>query len=222
MPYSPTFRSFGCALWVVDVLSRGYRPRFLERPPLTMKPPDFGRLKSPKREIRIELVQHMLDIGAIEPVADLRSPGFYSLLFLVPKASGGWCPVIDLSRLNRYLDIPTFRMETAERIRSCLQPNSWVTSLDLKDAYHVVPYSDAPGLSEVPQIPDRRPVLSVLSSPLRHFDSPVAVYESQEFLFLGYQFNLVSYLCTPPRSRFLKICKLINQILAQQGSPARL
>ena len=66
----------------------------------------------------------------------------------------------------------------------------------------VLPYSDAPGLSEVPQIPDRRPVLSVLSSPLRHFDSPVAVYESQEFLFLGYQFNLVNYLCTPPRSRF--------------------
>ena len=112
-------------------------------------------------------------------MADLRSPGFYSLLFLVLNASGGWRPVIDLSRLNRYLDIPTFRMETADRIRSCLQPNSWVTSLDLKDAYHVVPYSDAPGLSEVPQTSDRRPILSVLSSPLWHFDSPVVVHESR-------------------------------------------
>ena len=79
----------------------------------------------------------------MEHVRDLTSPGFYSLLFLVPKTSGEFRPVIDLSCLNRFLDIPTFRMETAERIRACLRPDFWVTSLDLQDAYFHIPVHPA-------------------------------------------------------------------------------
>ena len=103
--------------------------------PLTRQPPLFGRLQSPKMEARLDLVRAMLEKEAIEPVQYVSSPGFYSLLFLVPKVTGGWRPVIDLSTLNRYLDISTFSVETAERIRACLQLGAWVTSLDLKDAY---------------------------------------------------------------------------------------
>lgn len=51
------------------------------------------------------------------------------------KRSGGWRPVIDLSRLNQYVLCPHFKMETLESIRLSLQKGDWVTSLDLKDAY---------------------------------------------------------------------------------------
>ena len=107
-----------CLPWVVKVLAEGYRPKFRLVPPLTRQPPLFGRLQSPKREARLDLVRAMLEKEAIEPVQDVSFPGFYSLLFLIPKVTGGWRPVIDLSTLNRYLDIPTFSMETAERIRA--------------------------------------------------------------------------------------------------------
>ena len=33
------------------------------------------------------------------------SPGYYRRLFVTPKVTGGWRPVIDLSRLNRSVDV---------------------------------------------------------------------------------------------------------------------
>ncbi len=48
-------------------------------------------------------------------------------------------PVIDLSALNRFLLVPSFSMETAESIRASIPPDSWVASLDLKDAYFQIP-----------------------------------------------------------------------------------
>ena len=38
------------------------------------------------------------------------STGFYSNIFLVHKASGGWHSVTDLKRLNAYIFAPNFRM----------------------------------------------------------------------------------------------------------------
>ena len=53
--------------------------------------------------------------GAVE-LAPLPSPGFYSQLFVVIKASRLWKPVIDLSTLNlRVLKSP-FRMETLQSV----------------------------------------------------------------------------------------------------------
>ena len=43
----------------------------------------------------------MLVKGALE-IALNPGPGFYSHLFLVEKAFGGWRPVIDLSHLNEF------------------------------------------------------------------------------------------------------------------------
>ena len=45
--------------------------------------------------------------GAVEPAP--QSPGFYSRLFLVQKASGSWRPIIDLSTLNDYVTSSHFR-----------------------------------------------------------------------------------------------------------------
>lgn len=44
-------------------------------------------------------VKEMLKKGAIEVVTG-QSPSFYSRIFLVEKASGGWRPIVDLSPLK--------------------------------------------------------------------------------------------------------------------------
>ena len=54
---------------------------------------------------------------------------------VVPKVSGGWRPVIGLSTLNRYLEIPSFAMETPEEIRLSMLVFAWKISIDLKAAY---------------------------------------------------------------------------------------
>ncbi len=86
-----------------------------------------------------ESIQKMLNKRAIRVVSD-GYPGFYSHLFMVPKkGTDKWRPVIDLSTLNNYTLIPHFKMETAELIRASLQPQEWVTSVDLTDAYFHIP-----------------------------------------------------------------------------------
>ena len=54
---------------------------------------------------------------------------------MVPKASGGWRPVLDLSTLNAFLRNLPFRMETPASLRDAMHPGDWAASIDLRDAY---------------------------------------------------------------------------------------
>ena len=70
---------------------------------------------------------------------NVKSLWFYSRLFLVPKPRQRWRPIIDLSRLNTFLHVEKFKMETPESIRTSLIPGEWVSSIDLSDAYLHIP-----------------------------------------------------------------------------------
>ena len=97
--------------------------------------------QSPTDSIRLQgpsCIQS-LSKNAIERVENVKSLGFYSRLFLVPKPHQRWRPVIDLSRLNTFLLVERFKMETPESIRASLIPGEWVSSIDLSDAYLHIP-----------------------------------------------------------------------------------
>ena len=66
-------------------------------------------------------------------------PGFYSRLFLVEKATGGWRPVIDLSHLNDFVQLTPFKMETVASVLLSVREGDFLASLDLKDAYFQIP-----------------------------------------------------------------------------------
>ena len=80
----------------------------------------------------------MLEKGAVEVVDD-PGLGFYSRLFLVEKATGGWRPVIDLSPLNRFVRQTQFRMETVASVLSSVRGGDFLASIDLRDAYFQIP-----------------------------------------------------------------------------------
>ena len=65
--------------------------------------------------------------------------GFLSKVFLVPKRSGGYRLVIDLSKLNEFLTPVTFQMDTLVKVKAVTERGMFVTSLDPSDAYHHVP-----------------------------------------------------------------------------------
>ena len=69
-------------------------------------------------------------------MTDTSSLGYYSRLFLVPKPDGSFRPIIDLMKLNLFLEIPSFNVETLFSLIAALQPQEWITKIDLKDAYH--------------------------------------------------------------------------------------
>ena len=84
----------------------------------------------------LHAVQKLRLSRAIEEVMDTMSPGYYSRLFLVPKPDGSFRPIIDLKKLNQFIIVPSFKMETLFSIIAALQPQEWITKIDLKDEYH--------------------------------------------------------------------------------------
>ena len=75
--------------------------------------------------------------GAIEPAPP--GPGYYSRVFVVSKANGGWRPIIDLSVLNHYVVKTKFKMESNQSVLRSIRRNDWMVTIDLKDAYLQIP-----------------------------------------------------------------------------------
>ena len=105
-------------------------------PPLRSSPLHFPLPHSEEAAAALdEEVSSLLRKGAISRVEDPGSPGFYGRLFLVPKASGGFRPVLDLSSLNLFLSQERFKMETPSSIREAIRRGDWACKIDLADAY---------------------------------------------------------------------------------------
>ena len=80
----------------------------------------------------------MLPKNAISEISP-DTPGFYSNVFLVCKASGGWRPVIDLKQLNHHIDAISSVLS-----RPTIERGDYAFKIDLQDAYfHVLIHSDS-------------------------------------------------------------------------------
>ena len=55
-------------------------------------------------------------------------------IYLVRKASGGWCPVIDLKSLNAHIYAPHFRMFNISSVLSTVRKGDYAFKKDLQDA----------------------------------------------------------------------------------------
>ena len=101
----------------------------------------FGQI--PSDPVRVQGPSKRPSTGHLYPVSsvkeNVKSLGFYSRLFLVPKPHQRWRPVIDLSRLNTFLHVKKFKMETPESIRTSLIPGEWVSLIDLSHGYLHIP-----------------------------------------------------------------------------------
>ena len=108
MNHWEVWESWGADPWVVEVLRFSYRIPFRVIPSLSLvliPLPSYS--PNSVRGIALDAVVADLRVkGAVEPAPS--GPGYYSRLFVTPKVTGGWKPVIDLSLLNR----SRFHMET--------------------------------------------------------------------------------------------------------------
>ena len=140
-PHWRWWQAIGAESWVVTVLRDGYRVPFLDSPPplsRTLVSFPMHRAGSPRAQALRQEVEGMLAKEALEIARD-PGPGFYSRLFLVEKASGGWRPVISLSHLNEFVQLTRFKMETVASVLLSVREGDFLASLDLKDAYFQIP-----------------------------------------------------------------------------------
>ena len=108
--------------------------------PLVRNPLIISGYANPLRNIYLKEALHaLIRKKAVERVRVRTSLAFFNRLFIVPKPNQKWRPILDLSALNNFLSLKTFKMETPETIRISLQQGEWVTSLDFSDAYFHIP-----------------------------------------------------------------------------------
>ena len=129
-----------CSDNVLNIITNGYVLPFISRSNLVRAPLIRSGYKALQKDQALaSCIQSPMSKNTIERVENIKSLGFYSCLFLVPKPHQRWRPVIDLSRLNTFLLVERFKMETPESIRASLIPGEWVSSIDLSDAYLHIP-----------------------------------------------------------------------------------
>ncbi|EIE88314.1 hypothetical protein RO3G_13025 [Rhizopus delemar RA 99-880] len=112
--------------------------QFHTLPPTTTTPSAIQPFGDEQIPLIDQAIQDLLSKQAIEPVSDVEvrtTPGFYSSMFVIPKKDGGIRPVFNLKRLNQYLDAPHFKMETIREVALMINPNDYLVSIDLSDAF---------------------------------------------------------------------------------------
>ena len=154
--------------YVLSIVAKGYRLRFTS-PPL-QTPWDIRSPQDPEEILGMrEQITLMLQKNAITE-GPPNSPGFYSNVFLVRKASGGWRPVIDLKNLNAHIHAPHFRMFMTNSVLSSVRKGDYAFKIDLQDAY----YSSQQ--QKVPQVRLRKQGVPVSSATIRSEYSPSGFY----------------------------------------------
>ena len=138
--FSRDWQANNCSSNVLNIITNGYVLPFLSKPNLVRFPLIISEYKAlPKDQALADCIQSLLSKNAIERMENVKSLRFYSRLFLVPKPHQRWRPVIDLSRLNTFLHVEKFKMETPESIRTSLIPGEWVSLIDLSNTYLHIP-----------------------------------------------------------------------------------
>ena len=128
---------------VVQILREGHPLAFQIGPNLTRSPTVVSCYVNPHRNsYLLEALHQPIDKNAVELVHNQSYLGFFNRLFLVPKPNNKWRPILDPSKLNLFLRLEKFKMETPETIRTSLQQGEWVTSVNFKDAYFHIPIQE--------------------------------------------------------------------------------
>ena len=110
-----------CSSNVLNIITNGYVLPFLSKPKLVRFPLILSEYKARQKDQALATcIQSLLSKNTIERVENVKSLGFYSRLFIVPKPHHRWRPVKDLSRLNTFphVDLPDSRgMGIVDRCR---------------------------------------------------------------------------------------------------------
>ena len=125
--------------FIKSIVSEGYKIQFSSSVFLNNNASKISNPKDPlKAKILCNEIQKHLDnkvISLVEP----NEEQFLSRVFTVPKNSGGFRMIIDLKDLNQFVNKAHFRMEDKSVIKDILNPNDFMASIDLKDAFLTVP-----------------------------------------------------------------------------------
>jgi len=122
--------------FIIKVIT-GYRLQLTSTPTQNNQPVSTPSSTEELQTIQTE-INTLLQKQAIVQVQP-QPDQFVSKIFVVPKRTGGKRVIIDLRELNLFIKKIKFRMENHILIQEILNKNDYMTSIDLTDAYLMIP-----------------------------------------------------------------------------------
>ena len=120
-------------------MCQGLELQFHSLPPLSFLPPPCALPNKAQVPILKSLLPNLLARNIIREIPPRSQPLFFSRLFLVRKKDNSFRPVLDLSRLNKFLIVPHFRMESIHSIAIGIVESLWGCVMDLEEAFFHLP-----------------------------------------------------------------------------------
>ncbi|KAJ8918214.1 hypothetical protein NQ315_014082, partial [Exocentrus adspersus] len=93
---------------------------------------------STERRSILSSLKHLKVIGAISPCKPVEGQ-FISNIFIVPKSDGSDRLILNLKGLNSFVRTYHFKLEDRKLATSLMVKNCYMTTLDLKGAYFMIP-----------------------------------------------------------------------------------
>lgn len=121
--------------WVLEAV-QGVAIPFTELPHQFRKPFPFSYYSGEKEIIQLE-IQKLEKKGVIVQTLHIEEE-FLSNVFLRPKPNGDFRMILDLTKLNDFVEYQHFKMFSFSTARDFITPNCWMATIDLKDAYYSV------------------------------------------------------------------------------------
>jgi len=116
---------------------RGYKIPFVRPPVQIHVQRNCIFNESESKEVQ-KSVDKLLSLGSI--VETIHTPGeFISTIFLVPKPDGSFRFILNLKKLNKFLEHVHFKMEDHRTVLRLMTKGCYFASIDLKEAYNLIP-----------------------------------------------------------------------------------
>lgn len=109
----------------------------LETPARSQNPPHKILSLSETKSVH-KCLNDLLENGAISKCS-YHNNEFLSPFFLATKPNGKKRFILNLKNLNQYISAPHFKLEDSRTVSKLLTKNCYLTAIDLKDAYFLLP-----------------------------------------------------------------------------------
>lgn len=136
--FTPNWEVLTKDQWVINCI-QGYTIDITRQPVQNHVPKelafDHTQLENLSKEVGNTLAKQVLTPVPKEQTAK----GFHSQLFSVPKKDGDIKPRMNLKGLNLFVETVHFKMEGIHMLKDILKHGDWMTKVDLKDSYFMIP-----------------------------------------------------------------------------------
>ena len=124
----PKWREFTSDPWILQTVS-GYHLEF-ETTPHQVNLPKFPKFTERETALIESEIKKLISKGAVTEVSPCDNE-FISTVFLVPKKTGDFRPVINLKPLNQFVEKIHFKMENIRMALNCISSGDFMVSIDL-------------------------------------------------------------------------------------------